>query len=273
MGVPLRLPVVKPLAAWVPARTFGIPRGRPGRGGYEIQAIIIHCVTRPMEHSAPDAARRYRDQKARPQHTTLHYVINGAGAIQQYVADADIAHAMLWYDGNFPAPYPLDITWTVADANPGVTPDYYTVNIGVEQPEADIAGAGCTGCEELVTGEARSMLVQLLAWLCETYNIPADAEHIVLHRDIDAAAVGECGECVHLDDIVQEVAAYCQPCAAPFSNNVPPGDIVQLLGLSDEVCGVRCVVHEDAVGLLRRLIPLAPSGGLVWTDDGLALAQ
>ena len=224
-----------------------------------------------MEHSSADTGRVYRDNRARAEHASLHYVINERGAIQQNVADANIAWSMLRYDSNFPAPYPLpDITWTIADANPGVTPDFYILSIGVEQP-SDARPQGCTGCEELAEGAARASLVHLLAWLCQQHSIPVDAEHIVLHRDIDADAAHECGECVHLLDIISETAAYCQPCETPWSNTAPPGEIVRLLGLSDPVCGNRCIVHEDAIELLRRLLPLHPQGGLHWTDDGLAL--
>lgn len=262
--------IIQPPVVWRPARTFGIPRGTPGRHAHTIQAIVLHCVSRPMEHSSADTGRVYRDNRARAEHASLHYVINERGAIQQNVADANIAWSMLRYDSNFPAPYPMDISWTVADANPGITPDYYVISIGIEQP-SDARPQGCTGCEELAEGAARAALVHLLAWLCQQHSIPVDAEHIVLHRDIDASAAHECGECVHLLDIISETAAYCQPCETPWSNTAPPGEIVRLLGLSDPVCGNRCIVHEDAVELLRRLIPLDPDGGLVWTDDGLAL--
>lgn len=262
--------IVRPPVAWRPARTFGIPRGALGRNGNSIQAVVIHCVSRPMEHSSADTGRVYRDHRARAEHASLHYVINERGAIQQNVDDANIAWSMLRYDGNFPAPYPLGIAWSVADDNPGITPDYYVVTVGVEQPSENNT-QGCTGCEELAEGETRAALVHLLAWLCQEHEIPVDDEHIVLHRDIDADAAGECGECVHLLDIIAETAAYCQPCEAPFSNSAPPGEIVRLLGLSEHVCGNRCIVHEDAIELLRRILPLDPEGRLEWTNAGLAL--
>mgnify|MGYP003620761283 CR=1 FL=1 len=263
--------IVRPPVVWRPARTFGIPRGAPGRHSYTIQGIVLHCVSRPMEQSSADTGRVYRDNRARAEHASLHYVINERGAIQQNVADANIAWSMLRYDSNFPAPYPLPgITWTVADDNPGVTPDYYVLSIGVEQP-SDNRTQGCTGCEELAVDETRAALVHLLAWLCQEHSIPVTDEFIVLHRDIDEAATGECGECVHLLDIITEVAAYCQPCEAPYSNYAPPGEITRLIGLSDPVCGNRCLVHEDVIELLQRLLPLAPNGGLVWLESGLAL--
>ncbi|MBK8676980.1 MAG: N-acetylmuramoyl-L-alanine amidase [Cellvibrionales bacterium] len=132
---------------------------------------MLHCVSRPMEHSSADTGRVYRDNRARAEHASLHYVINERGAIQQNVADANIAWSMLRYDSNFPAPYPMDISWTVADANPGITPDYYVISIGIEQP-SDARPQGCTGREELAEGAARAALVHLLAWLCQQHSIP-----------------------------------------------------------------------------------------------------
>ena len=251
-----------------PARTFGIPRGRAGRNGNAIQGIVIHCLDMDFAQRSAEAERMYRLLKAKPQHASLHYVIGTNGEVQRQVEDANIAWGHAWYVSNFALGYPMEIVWSLADQNPMMTPDYYVINIGLIRGNDD---RQCIGDEVLAVGLARASLVHLLAWLCQEHDIAIDTDHITLHRDIDAFASDECGECVTLDDILLDVVNYCQPCAAPFSGQAPEGEILRLLGLSDYVCDNQCFVVEDAVTLLRRLLPLDPEGGLMWTNNGLAL--
>lgn len=250
------------------ANTFGIPRGRAGRNGNTIQGIVIHCLDMDFSQRSAETERVYRELKAKPQHASLHYVIGINGEVQRQVEDANIAWGHAWYISNFALGYPMEIVWSLADQNPPMTPDYYVINVGLIRGNNE---ERCTGDEVLASGLARASLVHLLAWLCQEHDIAIDADHIALHRDIDAFAANECGECVTLDNILYDVENYCQPCAAPFSGQAAEGQILRILGLSDYACDNHCFVAEDAVEMLKRVLPLDPNGGLMWTENGLAL--
>ncbi len=248
--------------------TFGIPRGRAGRNGHTVLGIVLHCLDMDFSQRSAETARLYRDLKAKPPHASLHYVVGANGEIQKQVEDGNIAWGHAWYISNFALRYPMNIVWELANQDPPVTPDYYVINIGLIRGKDH---QQCTGDEVLASGPARASLVHLMAWLCQEHDIAIDTNHIALHRDIDAFAADECGECASIDDILSDVSNYCQPCAAPFSGQATDGKIARLLGLSEYLCDNQCFVTEDVVDALRRLLPLDPEGGLIWTANGLAL--
>lgn len=248
--------------------TFGIPRGRAGRNGHTVLGIVLHCLDMDFSQRSAETARLYRDNKARPEHASLHYVIGQSGEVQQNVEDDNIAWGHAKYTSNFALNYPMMISWHLAYNNPNITPDYYVINVGVIRG-AD--GEKCTGQETLAEGQQRTSLVRLLAWLCQQYDVAIDDHHIALHRDIDAQAAMECGECIRIDDILHDVIDYCQQCDTPFSGQASPGQIITAIGLSQDDCGNQCYVMEDVVMMLRRILPLDPEGGLIWTNTGLSL--
>lgn len=113
-------------------------------GSRPITAIVLHVT----EGSGMGAASWFADPASG---VSAHYIVQFTGTIQQCVADKDIA----WHAGN----------------------SYYnTASIGIEH-------AGHTYKNEWTDAQYKTS-ARLVRWLCETYGIPKDREHIVGHAEI-----------------------------------------------------------------------------------------
>lgn len=170
--------------------TFGLPRGTFGRGIFSPDAIILHVLRCTLEAYDAQEVNGFTRDAAEPLHPSLHYALDAGGNIHQYVEDADIAWGLWDYSmGAFPAPFP-EGAWGMLSENPGVTPDRYSLHIGIASGLVE----GQIEHRTLVpiTSPLLASLARLVAWLCHTYSIPCDAEHVTTHDAIDAQVAGLC---------------------------------------------------------------------------------
>lgn len=269
------IPITSPDGiAWIPTQTVGVPRGTAGRSGYSIQGIVLHCLEQSLERYDAILCQAEKLTKAKPEHSSLHYAVGTDGAIHQYVEEGNISWGFAQYMSNFPAPYPVPgLNWPpLSNTYPGVTPDYYVINIGLEIGVNAGPDVCCDGPTVLRLSGYRS-LVHLLAWLMAKHCLPVDEQHVTWHQTIDPAAEDEC-VCADLAELLTDVRNYCEPCQEPASARVPEGEITRLVGTTPPACcdqDIGCMVYEDAASVIRRWLPLDPQGGLVWTARGLAM--
>lgn len=96
---------------------------------------------------------------AKASHVSAHYVVGKDGSVVQCVADADMA-------------------WHAGSANP--------TSIGIEHEGSSRSAA--TWTPALLDSSAR-----LTRWLCDTYSIPIDRQHIVGHSEVRGETHGDPG--------------------------------------------------------------------------------
>lgn len=111
---------------------------------------------------------------------SAHYVVARSGHVFQLVADADAAWTQgVDFDNYAVYQSDLSVPWLAQCWRDRVSPNL--VAIGIEH-EANVG--------QPLTEPQIAATVQLHRWLCATYGIPADAEHIVGHSRIDAVSRG-----------------------------------------------------------------------------------
>lgn len=115
---------------------------------YPIEYVMIHIT----EGSYAGAISWFKNSAS---NVSAHYVISLQGAITNMVADQDIA----WTNGN----------------------SYYNARgIGIEHE-------GYSSSNTWTSAQLNAS-AQLTAWYCQTYSIPADANHILLHKEVRSTA-------------------------------------------------------------------------------------
>lgn len=263
----------KPGMEFIPAVGFGVPKGVPGRAGYPIAGIVIHCLQEDFSQYIDRMCDAVKYNGGKPAHTSLHYVVGSQGQVIQSVDDNNIAWAFSQYMGNFPAPYPLsNISWPpLSTTYPGITPDYYTLNIGIETgfPAPGTTCPTCRGPFNLLP-EAYATLVKLLAYLSFTYNLPLDATHITADQLINLMAEDEC-PCLDLTQLYQDVAAYCEPCERPAIYR-PEGTPAYLIGRTLQNCpdNPNCLGNQGDDGCEVEM-PMAGLACLIRPPAGVAV--
>ena len=121
------------------------------------EAIVIHI----SDGSLASADAWFHDPAAR---VSAHYIVAKCGAIHQYVKEEDTAYHAGVID---------HAAWKLL--RPGVNPNSYTIGIEHEGKPED------AWPEEQYQASA-----ELVADIARRWSIPLDADHIVLHREIQA---------------------------------------------------------------------------------------
>lgn len=133
----------------------------PGRKGTKVDMIVLHI----MEGSLP-TQRPYdwfNDTKAR---VSAHFGVRKNGQAIEWVEPKDTA----WHAGKVVRP-----TSTLVRSRPGINPNLYSIGIEHEGFAGDVTpGSQIKGSAELV------------AFLCDLFNIPCNPIHIVGHHEIRA---------------------------------------------------------------------------------------
>lgn len=149
---------------WKPSPNF-----EAGRGGVKPVAIVNHVA----EGSLAGVDSWFGQTASQ---VSAHFCVGKAGEIHQYVRSSDTA----WANGRLNQPNTA-IPWIADAVNRGINPNRLTISIERE---------GFTG-EPLTEPMYQSILV-LHRYLCGYWNIPADAHHIVGHRDLDSVTRANC---------------------------------------------------------------------------------
>ena len=174
----------KPLTTCIPSPRYGIPAGTAGRRGMPILGIVIHCLEETLDKYTKSCGSPGKLSRGLGNKASMHYGINLAGNVQQYVADTDMAWGLDFIVPlgtlnpvyNCPSPCgpsqgPCDppattsnytLLWDLPtqaalEGNPipiGTGPDFYLLHIGIESPSLrtqHLTGgtdAGCNDCNE-----------------------------------------------------------------------------------------------------------------------------
>lgn len=126
-----------------------------GRYGYNPEAIVIHLMDGSLKGT--DSWFRNPDSKA-----STHYGVGVAGEVYQWVEEKNMA----WGNGRVDKP-----TWK--GLKPNANPNLYTISIEHE---------GKSGHEW--TEDQYKATADLVKEIAKRWNIPLDAEHIVVHSEI-----------------------------------------------------------------------------------------
>lgn len=169
--------------------TFGIPRGTFERGDFDTPvAIVLHTLRVSLQSYDAQETNTFERNLAEPRHPSVHFAIDYAGNCHQYVEVADVAWGVLDYSRtSFPSPFPQG-DWELLDTYPSVSPDYYSIHIAAVSGESTENG-------ESQTAFTSAMLLthaRLIAWLCHTYEIDCDADHVTTHEHVDTQFTGVC---------------------------------------------------------------------------------
>lgn len=168
----------KPPTTVLRSPTFGLPRLTFGRTPYSPEIIILHVLRCSLDSYDAQETNPFIRNKAEPKHPSLHYAIDYEGNVHQYVEDADIAWGLWDYSmTSFPSTYP-EGTFDLPHAS--ITPDYYSLHIGAMSGERDVKGERVIFSDTELLNHAR-----LIAWLCHTYEIDCDLDHVTTHDQID----------------------------------------------------------------------------------------
>jgi len=143
--------MVAPL--WVGARAGNFT---VGRRGFTPQAIVIHIMAGTMQ-----STRNWFNNPAAT--VSAHYGVGRDGSIEQYVHENDTAH----HAGIVDRP-----SWPLL--KPGVNPNYYTIGVEHEGTGAETSWPDA----QLAASRALAVII------ARRWNIPLDADHIVLHHQI-----------------------------------------------------------------------------------------
>lgn len=122
---------------------------------------IRYVVIHTIEGSAGSGINTFRSGGRR---VSAHYIVDFDGAITQMVADQHTA----WHAGN-----------------------YNSRSIGIEH-------AGWAGRNRWTPEQMRAS-ARLTRWLCDTYGIPIDRQHIVAHKDVPGATHSDPGRYFNWD--------------------------------------------------------------------------
>jgi N-acetyl-anhydromuramyl-L-alanine amidase AmpD len=128
-----------------------------GRYGYHPEAIVIHLMDGTLKGT--DSWFRNKDAKA-----STHYGVGVNGEVYQWVEEKDMA----WGNGRVDNP-----TWK--GIKPNANPNLYTISIEHE---------GKSG--HFWTGDQYNATAQLVKEIAQRWNIPLDADHVIVHSEIYA---------------------------------------------------------------------------------------
>lgn len=150
------------------------------RNGYKVEAIVVHTMVGYYESTI-----RYFQSNERQ--VSAHYCVSLSGDITQMVKLDRAAH----HAGIVTNP-----TAKVVLAHPGANPNWYT--IGIEN-------ADNTKPHDVDRSDQLPELAQLIADLCKQFNLPANRDTIIGHREV--YAVKTCPGNINMDDLVKQVQA------------------------------------------------------------------
>ena len=262
---------------------YGVPRRTPGRGASSIQGIAIHGIADNYEAYLAKACVGYTKLPVGC-HASMHYVIDGeTGRVTSLVREEDIAWAFQSYRGNFPVTTPVDACpcpppcpappcpeppapetypgWPIlAAANPNLSADFYTINIGVVTPahpeQLYLDGVDCCPGPWGMSPQAYNNLVRLVRWIEERYvSIPLDEQHIQFHdyivqnsEDCLEIPCGPQGAC-----FICDVSNYCERCMNRSNPSVSTTvtDIRYVYGENSSGCQVK-ILLADFIALLNQ---------------------
>ena len=141
---------------WAGCANSNFRAGRPA--GFKPEAIVIHIA----EGSLASVDAWFNNTAAV---VSAHYCVGKNGDVHQYVKEGDTAYH---------AGGPIRPSWKLI--KPQVNPNFYTIGIEHEGHAADDwPEAQCAAS------------AQLVAEIAARWNIPLNADHIVMHREIRAA--------------------------------------------------------------------------------------
>jgi peptidoglycan hydrolase-like protein with peptidoglycan-binding domain len=129
----------------------------PGRSGFKPEAIVIHRSGGSLD----DIDARFSQTRS---FNSAHYAVGTEGEVHQYVEETDTA---------FHAGVVVNPAWRLLKA--GSNPNFITIAI----EHAGVAGDPVTELQYAATAA-------LIAEILRTYQIFADADHVVLHSEIRA---------------------------------------------------------------------------------------
>ncbi|MDI3387916.1 peptidoglycan recognition family protein [Streptomyces sp. B-S-A8] len=143
-----RRPADFPDAEWVPAsRSNYTVSNRPST--YPVDFVVVHVT----QETYDDTLAIFQNPEAQ---VSAHYVVRSAdGHVAQCVRDRDVG----WHAGNW---------------------DYNTRSIGIEHE-------GWVDRPEWFTEAMYASSAELTAYLCATYGIAKDREHIIGHNEVPGA--------------------------------------------------------------------------------------
>ena len=131
------------------------------RAGYHPEAVVLHI----MDGSLIGTDSWFNDPKS---HVSAHYGVGRTGEVHQYVKETDCA----FHAGTVDRPE-WKLIKRMGEGGRVINPNYYT--IGVEHE-----GHGAEAWPQAMLEAS----LELVANIVRRWNIPADADHIIPHRDI-----------------------------------------------------------------------------------------
>ncbi|MGW0734845.1 N-acetylmuramoyl-L-alanine amidase [Streptomyces sp. NPDC002851] len=137
-----------PRAEWVPAsRSNYTESGRPGT--YPVDFVVVHVT----QETYADTLAIFQDPDRK---VSSHYVVRSSdGHVAQCVREKDVG----WHAGNW---------------------DYNTRSVGIEHE-------GWVDDPSWFTDEMYESSARLTAYLCSTYDIPTNRDHIIGHNEVPGA--------------------------------------------------------------------------------------
>lgn len=157
----------KPQTTWIGSPNFGYPTGSHGRSGYAPIAIVYHI----MEGSLAGTDSWFQNPASS---ASAHFGVGANGEIHQYVLTDDAA----WTNGIVNRP-----SWRLLKS--GVNPNLYTLSIEHEGKHRRDASGNIIESWSPTEAQYQATLA-LSRWLMETYQIPADSDHLIPHSAIDS---------------------------------------------------------------------------------------
>lgn len=269
-------PPIKPVVVNRPSPLYGFPRGVIGRDENEIQGILIHCVKDLSNYLTTCSISGPLGRPRGAAKASVHYGVPIKGFVQQYVADTDTAWGLspsLAQGATVPT-YPEcyeNLTWDLADDNPGISPDRYLIHIAVEFPKERAREAmnpngdcGChPGFDEGLSVEQSNNLVHLLAYLAAEHNLTINVNTInFLHR-INDCNQPECGCDPDIISLLIRVEDYCETPDKAKDGSYAPGDDVDFILGEDEYGQKRKIALEDFANLLGGAVALVNINAVV----------
>lgn len=202
------------------------PNFEKGRDGYKPEGIVIHVMEGTLEGTDSHFSKKASKVSA-------HYSVGRNGEVHQYVADEDTA----WHAGRVSNPKPNARNLTRINPN--------TLTIGIEHE-----GFATTPWSPAMYTTS----VRLCAGLCIKWNIPADREHIVGHREIYDKKTCP-GLWVDLDAYVADVRLAIEEAKNPgVAKAIPDFPVLHLKNPP--------WMRGTAVETLQMLLNISPTDGI-----------
>lgn len=137
-------------------------------------------------------------------------------------------------------------------AQNNVNPNWWSVSIEHEGTSA-FNEVTATGTPFVLTAAQLAASTQLCAWLCDTFQIPADEDHILGHYEFDSATRAGCPGFDRNGWVVYEnaVKALLQPQPSP----TPPDPCAALEQQLAEAMGLAQTAYANLGAVLSKLAP------------------